>query len=107
MHKHELLKPCTDKQRADFIVEYNHRQGLVITEDEKGIYADSPVPHIPTIEEQVIALEYQYQMNRWEREGILAEGSLFSDYTKARAREIESLATELRKKNVEITQDTN
>lgn len=106
MHKHELLKPYTDKQRADFIVEYNHRQGLVITEDEKGIYADSPVPHIPTIEEQVIALEYQYQMNRWEREGILAEGSLFSEYTKAKAQEIETLAEELRHNDVETDQNT-
>ena len=106
MHEHELLKPCTGKQRADFIVEYNHRQGLVITEDEKGIYANSPAPHIPTIEEQVVALEYKYQMNRWEREGILAEGSLFSDYTKAKAQEIETLATELRKKDVETNQNT-
>lgn len=50
-----------------------------------------------TIEEQVSYLEQTYGMTRWQREGILAEGSLYSEYTKAKAQEIEALATELRK----------
>lgn len=50
----------------------------------------------PTLEEQVASLESKYQMTRWQREGILAEGSLYSAYTKAKAREIEELAAELR-----------
>ena len=50
----------------------------------------------PTIEEQVSSLEQTYGMTRWQREGILAEGSLYSDYTKAKAQEIEDLAKQLR-----------
>lgn len=56
----------------------------------------APIAPMPTIEEQVSALESKYQMTRWQREGILAEGSLYSDFTKAKAREIEDLAAELR-----------
>lgn len=49
-----------------------------------------------TIEEQVSSLEQTYGMTRWQREGILAEGSLYSEYTKSKAQEIEDLAKELR-----------
>ena len=50
----------------------------------------------PTTAEQVASLEQTYGMTRWQREGILAEGSLYSEYTKAKAQEIEDLAKELR-----------
>lgn len=67
--------------------------------EDKGIYyevvANPPAPE-PTIQEQVEALEKQYNMCRWEREGILAENSEYSDYTKAKAQEIEELAKQLR-----------
>lgn len=53
------------------------------------------IPPVP-LEEQVQTLEKEYGMTRWQREGILAEGSLYSDYTKAKAQEIEDLAAELR-----------
>lgn len=56
----------------------------------------APVKPEPTIEEQVSSLEQTYGMTRWQRENILAEGSLYSDYTKAKAQEIEDLAKELR-----------
>ena len=59
------------------------------------IVANAPIPE-PTIEEQVSSLEQTYGMTRWQREGILAEGSLYSEYTKAKAQEIEDLAKELR-----------
>lgn len=36
---YKLEKPCTDVQRADFIVEYNHNKGLLIEETDKAIYA--------------------------------------------------------------------
>ena len=49
-----------------------------------------------TLEEQVASLERTYGMTRWQREGILAEGSLYSEYTKSKAQEIEDLAKELR-----------
>ena len=50
----------------------------------------------PRLEEQVSSLEQTYGMTRWQREGILAEGSLYSEYTKSKAQEIEDLAKELR-----------
>lgn len=56
----------------------------------------APSKPAPTIEEQVVALEKQYSMNRWQREGILAEGSLYSQYTKTKAQEIEDLAEQIR-----------
>ena len=36
---YKLDKPYTDKQRADFIVEYNHNKGLVIQETDTALYA--------------------------------------------------------------------
>ena len=50
----------------------------------------------PTTKEKVVALEKQYQMNRWQREIILADNSGASEYTKTKAQEIENLAKELR-----------
>lgn len=63
-----------------------------------GVYTiveNAPTPE-PTIKEQVSSLEQTYGMTRWQREGILAEGSLYSGYTKAKAQEIEDLAKQLR-----------
>ncbi len=36
---HKLDKPFTGKEKADFIVEYNHNKGLRIEETETAIYA--------------------------------------------------------------------
>ena len=36
---YKLEKPYTDKQRADFIVEYNHNKGLNIQETDIALYA--------------------------------------------------------------------
>lgn len=66
--------------------------------EDKGEYYEIVAVVIPepTIEEQVIRLEREYGMNRWQREGILAEGSLYSQYTKNKAQEIEDIAEQLR-----------
>ena len=56
----------------------------------------APAKPEPTTAEKVAELERSYGMTRWQREGILAEGSLYSDYTKAKAQEIEDLAEQLR-----------
>ena len=64
--------------------------------DGQYVIVANPAPKEPTLEEQVAVLEQTYGMTRWQREGILAEGSLYSDYTKAKAQEIEDLAAELR-----------
>lgn len=64
--------------------------------DGKYVIVANPAPKEPTIEEQVAKLEKDYGMTRWQREGILAEESLYSEYTKTKAQEIEDLAKELR-----------
>lgn len=68
------------------------------TIEDKGEYYEVVAVVIPepTLEEQVVRLEREYGMNRWQREGILAEGSLYSEYTKNKAQEIETLAENLR-----------
>lgn len=68
------------------------------TIEDKGEYYEIVAVVIPepTTEEQVIRLEREYGMNRWQREGILAEGSLYSEYTKNKAQEIENIAEQIR-----------
>lgn len=36
---YKLEKPYTDKERADFVVLYNHNQGLIIVETDTALYA--------------------------------------------------------------------
>ena len=67
--------------------------------EEDGQYyktAKNPDPVPPTLEERVMALESKYDMNRWQREAILASEHLYSEYTVLRAREVEELAKQLR-----------
>lgn len=52
--------------------------------------------HIPTKQEILAQKEQEYGMNRWQREGILAEHSEYSDFAKSRAQELEDLAEEIR-----------
>lgn len=91
----------TSKEYTDTAIWCNANNAHI---EDKGEYYEvvENVPYVPTLQEQVVALENQYGMNRWQREGILAEGSLFSDYTKTKAQEIETLAAQLRENNVEI-----
>ena len=88
----------TSKEYADTAIWCNANNAHI---EDKGEYYEvvENVPYVPTLQEQVVALENQYGMNRWQREGILAEGSLFSDYTKTKAQEIETLAAQLREEN--------
>ena len=39
---YELKKPITDKEKADFIVEYNHKNGLKIEDTEMFLFALEP-----------------------------------------------------------------
>lgn len=87
---------------ADFC---NETQTAIITEIEP--LEDGTIryqiiaiePHQETLLEKLIRLEGEYQMNRWQREAILAEGSPYTDFTKARARELEDLAEQIRKES--------
>ena len=56
----------------------------------------APAKPEPTLEEQVARLEAETGLTRVMREGILAEGSPYSDYVKSKAKEIEELASQLR-----------
>ena len=59
--KAELKKPYTDKQRADFIVENNHKLGYEIQETEDALLAIYNEPLPPTKEEQQKARENSYK----------------------------------------------
>jgi hypothetical protein len=69
---------------------------IVINKDNKYEIIEVP-EHTETLEEKLLRLEVEYQMNRWQREAILAENSPYSEYTKQKAQELEDLAKELRK----------
>ena len=64
-----------------------------------GVYTiveNAPTPE-PTVEEQVQALESETGLTRAVRELVLADNSGASEYVRAKAQEIETLSTELRK----------
>lgn len=65
--------------------------------DGQYVIVANPVPPEPTTEELVAKLEAETGLTRVMREMVLAENSGASDYVKAKANEIEALATELRK----------
>lgn len=89
-----------NKEYAETAIWCNNNNAHI---EDKGEYYEvvaNPIPPAPTLEEQLIAKEHEYEMNRWQREGILAEGSAYSDYAKARAQELEDLAEQIRNQNV-------
>lgn len=63
---YKLDKPYTDKQRADFIVKYNHNQGLNIQETEIALYALEPWEILQG--DEVIDNTEQYQQEQTEKE---------------------------------------
>lgn len=94
----KINKPIKDYNYYAQIAQWCNINNATI--EDKGDYYEvvAIVPHTPTLKEQVEALESQYGMSRWQREGILAEGSLYSQYTKDKAQQIEDLAKDLRPK---------
>lgn len=64
--------------------------------DGQYVIVANPAPAEPTLEEQVAKLEAETGLTRVIREMVLAEGSGASEYVKAKAKEIEDLAAELR-----------
>ena len=60
--KAQLKKPYTNKQRADFIVENNHKLGYEIQETEDALLAVYNEPLPPTKEEQQKAREEAYRV---------------------------------------------
>lgn len=93
----KINKPITDYDYYATVADWCNNNNATI--EDKGDYyevVEVVIPE-PTLEEQVIALEHQYNMCRWQREGILAQNSEYSQYTKNKAQEIEDLAEELRR----------
>lgn len=95
----------TDRVRLENTLKFTPQyQGLEIKETERPIenfeWADTPEyiakKHRKELEEQVANLELKTGLIRPMRENILAEGSAYAEYTKAKAQEIEDLAQELR-----------
>ena len=64
---YKLDKPFTDKQRADFIVEYNHKQGLTIEETDKALYALHPYEILQGDEVVDNTEEYEKEQAQKER----------------------------------------
>ncbi len=66
---HELIKPYTEEQRIDFIVQYNHNMGLLIEETETALYAleanEIMQDGIPIVDP-----EYDNKLEQQERERI-------------------------------------
>ena len=69
--------------------------------DDKGEYYEVVEnPEIkPTLEEQLVALETKYNMPRVLREGILANPTSYSEFNVNKAKELEAIAEEIRRKN--------
>ena len=68
---HTLKYPYTEEERTNFIVEYNHNQGLVIEETETAIYALEPWETIDENGEVISNKE------AWELEKIEARKAQF------------------------------
>lgn len=99
----------TDRNRLVTTLKFTPQyKGLEIKETERPIenfqWADTPEyiakKHRQDLENQVAGLEAKTGLIRPMREGILAEGSSYTDYTKSKAQEIEDLAQELREAQV-------
>lgn len=68
---YKLQKPYTDKQRIDFIVQYNHNQGLVIEETSEALYAleanEIMVDGVPQVDPEYEAKQAQMGKERIAR----------------------------------------
>lgn len=63
---YKLEKPLSIQERADFIVEYNHNQGLLIEETDKAMYALEPW-------EKLVGDDVVEDKEAWEAEQVLKE----------------------------------
>ena len=96
MNKFKIGQTFKETYPPEAAVWCNANNAHIEVKDEQYIIVANAPATEPTLEEQVSSLEQTYGMTRWQREGILAEGSLYSEYTKSKAQEIEDLAKELR-----------
>lgn len=92
----KINKPVTDYDYYATVADWCNNNNAMIV--DKGEYYEVVAiePHTPTLKEQLESKEREYQMNRWQREGILAPNSEYSSYVKAKAQELEDLAEQIR-----------
>ncbi len=69
---YQLQKPYTDKQRADFIVEYNHNRSMAVFETENCLYA-LEANEIMVNGEPEIDVDYESKQAEKERQNRIKE----------------------------------
>lgn len=93
---YKLNKPCTDKQRADFIVKYNHQQGLNIKETDTALYALEAWEKLEGDEVVDNTVEYEQEKQQEEKERIaklsLTRGDVFRGILQAKGVTKEQIA---------------
>ena len=67
---YKLEQPYTDEQKANFIVEYNHNQGLKIEETEQALFALEPFEKLVDGEVVDNTEEYEAEKAKQEAERI-------------------------------------
>lgn len=67
---HFLIKPLTDEERADFVVNHNHNNNLTIEETDEAIYALEPNEMLNENGEIVINPNYEEEQEQKEHERI-------------------------------------
>ena len=99
--KARLKKPYTNKQRADFIVENNHKLGYEIQETDDALLAVYNEPLPPTKEEQQQARAEAYRL---EKDPITCQINSLRDeeQTEEVVAEIAALVEERKAKVAEI-----
>lgn len=96
-----LNKPYTDRQRADFIVENNHKLGYEIQETDEALLVIYNEPLPPTKEEQQEARANAYAS---EVDPLMAEYNRKKTFNLFEEGEEESLLAEIEAKVEEIKQ---
>ena len=96
--KHKIIGSITESEEMAKLMNLKTK----VEEIEQGYdgwYEKGYAPEKPeeTLQEKLNRLEKEYQMNRWQREAILAKNSSYSEFTKARAKELEDIAEQIRK----------
>ena len=67
---YKLEKPYTDEEYADFVVEHNHNNGLLIEETETAVYALEPNEIMGDAGVPVINPNYEAEQAQKERERL-------------------------------------
>ena len=71
---YKLLKPYTNKEYCDFVVEYNHNKGMMIQETDYAVHALEPWEYLE-------GEEVKNNKKEWEQEQIEAEKKRIDNLT--------------------------